>query len=210
MPLPGFLLPSRPIPISAAVTTATAPIGGTATSANALTFVMQHQQLSQWCWAAVSASVAGFYGSGLTSQCAIASAEQSLVCCPANTAASGCDVAWYLDRALQRVGHFDRLTFTPEAFATVSSEVDGGRPLCARIAWSTVGAHFLALIGWSIDAAGSEYVDVEDPFYGFTTATYSSFCTSYRTPGDTWTHSYFTAMAPAAGGGVVAGAPLSV
>ena len=133
-----------------------------------------------------------------------------LTCCPSSTAAGGCNVPWYLDRALSRVGHFDHMTTSSEAFTIVRGEIGrGGRPMGARVAWASSGAHFTALAGWSVDASGTEYLDVEDPFYGPTTATYGSFTSNYRSPGDSWTHSYFTNVAPAAGSGVIAGAPLS-
>jgi hypothetical protein len=184
-------------------------VAGAPTASGMLPLAMQRQENDQWCWAAVASSVADFYGTGPTTQCAIAGSELGLVCCPAQPPAIGCDVPWYLDRALQRVGHLHCMTFVSESFATVQREVNGGKPLGARIAWSASGAHFVGLAGWSIDAMGTEYVDVHDPFYGFTTSTYASFVAGYRSPGDAWTHSYFTAAAPAADMAVVAGAPLS-
>jgi hypothetical protein len=212
MPLPPFLLPMQSAVLPAPSSTSSsgaASTGGAPAAFGALPFTMQTQQKSQWCWAGVAASVAGFYGTASTVQCAIASGELGLACCPTNSAAAGCNIPWYLDRALRRVGHFDRMTFTSETFPVVSGEVNGNRPLGARVAWASSGAHFVILAGWSIDTSGVEYVDIHDPFYGPTTATYSSFCTSYRSPGDTWSHSYFTAAAPASGGGIIAGAPLS-
>jgi len=206
MPLPDFLLPAHPIAVSSSEFGA---LGGAPVSSRALPLVMQIQEKSQWCWAAVASSIKDFYATGAMAQCAIASAELGLACCPTASAAPGCNVPWYLDRALRRVGHLDRMTFTSESFATVQLEVNGGRPLCARIAWSGSGAHFVGLGGWSLDHIGTQYIDVHDPFYGFTTATYTSFLTSYRAPGDTWTHSYFTTATPPAALAAIAGAPLS-
>jgi hypothetical protein len=206
MPLPNFLLPAHPIARSGHATVA---LAGAPAASSALPLVMQIQEKSQWCWAAVSSSIKDFYGTGAMTQCAIAGAELGLACCPTNSAAPGCNTPWYLDRALRRVGHLDRMTFASESFTTVQLEVNGGRPLCARIAWAGSGAHFMGLGGWSIDQSGTQYVDVHDPFYGFTTATNASFVSSYRTPGDTWTHSYFTAPTPPAVLAAIAGAPLS-
>jgi hypothetical protein len=59
--------------------------------------------------------------------------------------------------------------------------------------------------GWLIAADGNSYVNVCDPFYGPVQKKYADFVSAYVSPGDSWTHSYFTIGAMAVAGG---GAPL--
>ena len=186
------------------------PTGGGTGSGRALSFAMQAQLLNNWCWSAVSVSVAQFYGTLHLNQCQVASLELGAACCPPNQASAPCNVPWYLDRALQRVGHFDRMTWSSESYGNIQAEVARGAPLGARVAWLGGGAHFMVVGGWFVDANGAEFVDIHDPIYGTTTATFASFISGYRTPGDLWTHSYFTAVSPSPlGGGAIANAPLS-
>jgi hypothetical protein len=104
MALPNFLLPLQPLPgAGPPMAGAAAPGAGSLAG-----FVMQVQQKTNWCWAAVSASVAGFFG-GAWTQCAIASAERHPRNCCANPLPNGCDVYWYLDAPLARVGHFNQI-----------------------------------------------------------------------------------------------------
>jgi hypothetical protein len=213
MPIPTFLQPLQPLSgVAPSPSPAVAPsLGGAATSGSLNGFAVEHQQEDNWCWAAVSTSVATFFGSTAWSQCKVASDELTLSCCGTPDASTGCNVAWYLDRALTRVGHFDYLSAASEPFATVQGEIAAGRPLGCRIAWAVGSAHFVALGGWLTAPDGTQYVDVHDPWYGFTQLPYNTFVSSYRTPGDSWTHSYFVAAAAAvaAAGAPVVNAPKS-
>jgi hypothetical protein len=78
---------------------------------------------------------------------------------------------------------------TVASFQAVDDEIDGGRPLGIRVAWSGGGAHFLSVIGYLEGA--TNYVAVDDPIYGKSDLTYATLETSYQGSG-TWTHSYYT------------------
>jgi len=193
------------------------PPGGGAAGSGALAgFTIPIQEQTQWCWAAVSVGVALHYASATWKQCEVAKAQfPALNCCGAD-AGGGCNQPWYLDRALGTVGHFGHLVFSDVTFALVQGEIGSDRPLGCRIQWvGGVGAHFVAIGGWSQDDKGTQYLEIHDPFYGFVQIVYNDFRVSYRSPGDTWTHTYFTTAAPAvaaaAGGGpaIIHGAPLS-
>jgi len=194
----GFLGPLQTL---AAAPAAAAAAGG-APSQSLNGFSVEIQQQSEWCWAAVSTSVATFFGSAAWTQCRVASGELAPLNCCGGDAADSCNQPWYLDRALTRVGHFDRITFSSATFAVVQGEINGGRPLGCRIAWAGGSAHFVAVGGWRVTADGSQYVNICDPYYGPTTKKYSDFVSAYMTPGDSWTHSYFIGAAAmvAAGG----------
>jgi papain like cysteine protease AvrRpt2 len=190
--IPTFLQPLQSLILPPAAASATATGGALPASGSLAGFSMQTQEETQWCWAAVSTSVAIYFGSTPWIQCQVASGELSPLDCCGVDRSTGCNIPWYLDTPLTRVGHFDRMDPASAPFLDIQTEINGKRPLCCRIAWAGGNAHFVALGGWSTAADGTEYVDIHDPYYGFAQKTYTDFVTAYRTSGDTWTHSYFT------------------
>ena len=156
-----------------------------------LDFNMQQQTQSNWCWAATSTSVSLFYWllSGWT-QCKVAAAELSLKCCD-SPLPNGCNVPWYLDKALTRTHNLVSVMTGTVGFNQVKDEIDAGRVVCARIGWSGGGGHFVAIYGYSHMLFGAEYFDIDDPIYGKSSVTISDFTDSYHTTGS-WTHTYFT------------------
>ena len=154
-----------------------------------LDFAMQHQQQTNWCWAAVATSVALFYDPASTwTQCTVANGELNRNDCCGAGASGPCNVYGFLDSSLTRVGHLDHMTGSSSTFAQVQTEITAGRPLCARTAWSGGGAHFLAIIGYRLL---DEMLAVDDPWYGKSDVSYATFNSSYQGSGS-WTHSYFT------------------
>ena len=155
-----------------------------------LAFQMQHQQQSNWCWAATSTSVALFYDPSSTwTQCAVADGELGRTDCCGVGASGPCNVYGFLDSSLSRVGHLDHMESNIAPFQSVDNEIDGGRPIGIRVAWSGGGAHFLTIIGYLEDA--TNYVAVDDPIYGKSDLTYDTLKTSYQGSGS-WTHTYYT------------------
>jgi hypothetical protein len=152
---------------------------------------MQAQQQSNWCWAAVSASVAVFYSAATAwaQQCQVASAELGQTCCPAGVNPGACNVPWYLDRSLTRVGHLNNWAGAPATMAQIQTEINAGRPLGARIGWASGGGYFVVLSGYS--ARAGNFVTVDDPIYGHSTLPLATFQSSYQGSGS-WTHSYWT------------------
>lgn len=154
-----------------------------------LDFAMQHQQQTNWCWAAVSTSVALFYDAASTwTQCAVANGELGRSDCCGTGASGPCNVYGFLGSSLTRVGHLDHQSGASATLADVQAEVDAGRPLCVRTAWSGGGAHFLAIIGYRML---DDMLAVDDPWYGASDVDYTTFSSSYQGSGS-WTHSYFT------------------
>jgi hypothetical protein len=181
----GALSPTGPSPAPGGAP----PAGGHA--ARTLTFAMQSQQQLNWCWAAVAVSVAQFYlpASPWSQQCDVAGHELTKSCCPPGSNAA-CDIPWYLDLALQRVGHLNTWAAGPVPAATIQGEIDADRPLGTRIAWNTGGGHFVVLSGYSSPAAG-HFVTVEDPFWGQSILPLAMFQTAYQGTGS-WSHAYLT------------------
>ncbi|MTL14594.1 hypothetical protein GL307_24505 [Nocardia seriolae] len=156
-----------------------------------LDFQIQRQQQTQWCWAATSASVAAYFDAATPwTQCTVVNGEMGRNdCCGAAASTGVCNQPWYLDRALQRVGHFNQI-MGPMTTLQLGTELTNALPVGARVGWSGGGGHFMALRGRFVSNA-VEYVSVADPWYGDSDVTDDVFRTRYQGSG-TWTHSYKT------------------
>lgn len=170
-------------------TPAGAPVWSTDTYAIDLNFTMQQQTQSNWCWAAVSASVARFFSSTTTwTQCKVANTQLGRTDCCGTGASGPCNVYGYLDKGLDEVGHFDHMDSGTTAYQTLRDQVRGGKPVGIRVEWSGGGAHFIAAVG----ADPGDYVLVGDPGGGTVSLVpYNTLKTNYSGSG-TWTHTYYT------------------
>lgn len=147
------------------------------------------QEQTNWCWAGVAAGVAARYGA-VWQQCNLAGLELGQHCCPAGTNPGVCNVPYYLDRALTRVGHFATMMAGAAPLnSQVITEINANRPVGVRIGWSGGGGHFVAIAGYSTN--GGQFVDVEDPWYSASTVTYAVLQSAYKGTG-AWTHTYWT------------------
>jgi papain like cysteine protease AvrRpt2 len=160
-----------------------------------LDFNMQQQQQTEWCWAAVGASVALYYDPASTwTQCRIATQQlhlQGVDCCDPANSSGVCNTTGRLQETLVIVGYLHPPFLRRAAtFAEAQAEVDGGTPLGVRVAWTHgAGAHFLAIIGYH---ALFQMVAVDDPLYGKSDLDYTTLCTDYGNGGGVWTHTYRT------------------
>jgi hypothetical protein len=171
---------------------------------------MQSQTQTNWCWAAVSASVSDFFGGGGTwTQCAVANATWSRTDCCGDGADGPCNQSSYLDQALELTGNFASMVGTSETFAVVQGEIAASRPLCIRVSWNLTDGHFLAIYGWLIAGRGTKYYLVADPIYGTSQITETALRSAYQGIGS-WSHSYHVAPPSAAGGGVTVMASRSI
>ncbi|MEJ8854522.1 papain-like cysteine protease family protein [Variovorax robiniae] len=154
-----------------------------------LRFPVQAQLQSQWCWAAVAASVSRYYVPATTwTQCRVANVQWGRTDCCGTGASGPCNNPSVLGTALTTVGHFDHQTSVQESLQTLENELVVGRPLCIRIGWSGGGGHFIVASGVEDDS----FVWVSDVGGGTTAlVAYDTLRTNYRGSG-TWTHSYFT------------------
>jgi hypothetical protein len=161
---------------------------------------VEHQQQTQWCWAAVSNSVSHFYNAASTwSQCTIVNAELAQTTCCTNGSSAACNQSWFLERALTRVGCLLSMASGTLTFATIKSLINSGRPPCARQGWSGGGGHFMAIVCYFegllglLGGAGStaKRLRISDPWYGDSVVDYDVFVSGYQGTGS-WTHSYRT------------------
>ncbi len=204
----SFLQPLIPLPRDIFAAAPPAPsgapsAGGAPTFGSLQGFAMQEQEQTEWCWAAVTASISTFFKvAAYQTQCAVATDEKGTDCCT-DGSISSCNDTASLDSPLNRTGHFDHRLDSTVAFTSLSTEINNGRPFGCRIEWQGGGAHFVALLGWSQDEEGVQYLDVGDPLFdAHVHAPYNEFRTAYQGNG-TWANSYFTCLAgapPSAGG----------
>lgn len=166
-----------------------------AAAAQTLSLTIDHQEETNWCWAAVTAGIAHFWGAPQWTQCSVASAYLRLTCCPAGSNPS-CNTAQALSGVLQTTGNLKLTIPNAVTFAEIQQEIDAGAPVAARIGWFGGGGHFVALAGYT--TANGQFVDVRDPWYVSSIVSFAVFTNNYQSAGS-WTHTYET-QAPAGGG----------
>lgn len=161
-----------------------------------LNFVMQRQLETNWCWAAVSASVCDFFGgpngpSGTPwKQCEIVNVAHNLLTCCQDGSTYQCNQDGMLDQGLVIVSHLAGPALgRAEDFAYVQQEIDGGRPVGVRILWTQGDAHAVIISGYD-DQNGGQMVEVEDPWYGHSTYDIASFTSGYQSGKGQWNDTY--------------------
>jgi len=153
-------------------------------AAGSLNFSMQPQTQSNWCWAAVSASVGNYYGTGSWTQCNVANAELNRnSCC---NQPGPCNVYGYLDSALRTTRSFANMSQGSIQLSAIENQINMGRPIGVRVAWYGGGAHFNTIYG-----TNGNYLLIADSIYGYSTRALNSFPRSYNGGGN-WTNTYFT------------------
>lgn len=164
-----------------------------------LKFQIEQQAKDQWCWAAVAASICGFYQDDpVTTQCGLA--NQFLFpgedCCQPG-ASNSCDIPFAIDIVLNQLGHLARSQSGFVEFEDLDHEITvSQQPVVVRIMFSDmITAHFVVVIGSALDDSGTQVLKVADPSGAtgnLTSIAYSALKNDYR-PGATWDQTYFTA-----------------
>ena len=191
IPPPGHLLSASRMPLTdfvSLISRLNDTLGGGVPVWKSLSFVVQHQQQNEWCWAAVTASLSLYYdASSPWTQGSIVNDQFGQTTCTFNGSAPACNRPWYLDVALTRTGNLAQTQPNYVSIDLLRGEVDGGRPIAVRVGWATGGGHFLTLLGYSDE----NWVEIQDPWFGQSTLDYDHFRTAYQGSG-TWTHSFLT------------------
>jgi hypothetical protein len=135
---------------------------------NTLTFPLPFQEQTYWCWSAVSKGMADFYAGGNSgyTQCSIATAVLHRDCCNG----AECNVTAELEDGLTAVGHFsgdiehyNSLGPFDQAKQTISTEIDGSRPLGAEITWRDGTNHFVVVSGYDFSDPNNCNLSVLNP-----------------------------------------------
>jgi hypothetical protein len=157
-------------------------------AARRLPFHMQRQLRSNWCWAAVAASVARFYQPDVDlTQGDVAKKQLGR----RKVGKDRGNKIGHLKHSLKIVRHAKNPPELkrPLPFEKAQEEIDAGRPICVRTVWrgSQMG-HFLAIVGYHKDC---ELLTIADPRFGTSHWHYRAFRDDYRHSGQ-WKTSYCT------------------
>lgn len=151
-------------------------------------FQVQGQLESEWCWAAVSTSVAHYYvPSSTVSQCQVVNQQLGRTDCCSDPTSSNCNVPGYLDQALQYVGHYASEE-GQGSYSDLAGGLNSGNPPCIRIGWSGGGGHFIGVYG----CQAGDTVLVTDPIYGDSLVGIDTLTGGTYEGNGTWTNTYFT------------------
>jgi hypothetical protein len=126
---------------------------------------MEHQQNRQWCWAALTQAVCGYFGDAAATQASIVCQVLANPFCGDSPTPNPCDVPFPVDVALDEFSHLnDRLGVLP--FAQVQEQIDQlQRPVAilVQFAASTGTVNHTCLIkGWEM-VGGVPYITLLDP-----------------------------------------------
>lgn len=153
-----------------------------------IVFKMQRQAQSQWCWAAVAASVAAFYNNGTSqTQCDLVNGVLGLSDCCTNGSSANCDVPASLKDALRRVGHWASSCAGAASWQDLDLEIHAGRPVAAQISLIGGGAHFVTIVGTGTPS--DTKIIVEDPTGGRSTTKLNSYAKSAH---GVWRETHFS------------------
>lgn len=117
-----------------------------AATAKQLDITMQAQQYSNWCWAASGNTVATFYGYHYSQNqfCNMAFGNALNASC-SNSQASLADDQTAFEQIGISPGNY---VYDYLYYSSIIREVDAGRPVMARIQWSSGGGHMEVLYGY--------------------------------------------------------------
>jgi hypothetical protein len=160
--------------------------GGTGTG-----IPLQHQEQVEWCWAAIAVAIDKYFNpSSSLRQCDVANrVVRRDDCCGAGAGTTDCNVAEKLQDALASIGRSRGAIPQAYSFEEVQTEIDAGRPVCARIEWASGGAHFVALDGYRVLPSGAQHIHVADPLNPPSEVDFDEFKSAYHGEG-TWTGTY--------------------
>jgi hypothetical protein len=156
-----------------------------------LEFPLQLQKQDNWCWAAISVSVDHFFNPASPwEQCRLAGAELGLDCCQ-DGSTERCNQVRRLDPPLTRVGRLrERPIPRPLTMDEIREEIDGGRPVCARIQWRDGGGHFVLISGYEVTPRGVTVLTIDDPAFDRSRVKFEKFLTDYHTGHGKWTGTF--------------------
>jgi hypothetical protein len=186
MPLPKSAQRSQLSPLTAA------PPRPPVVGGRSLTFPMERQKQTLWCWSATAVSVHRFMnGPRNWTQCQLASAHLGVEGCCQDGSSDECNQEARLHEVLKRTGNLTYWRGTPTTVERVMAEIDAGRPVACRVEWTSRRGHFVVLDGYE-RRDGVTTVTVKDPWRRASwTRPFESFKTRYLNRGK-WTHTYFT------------------
>jgi Papain-like cysteine protease AvrRpt2 len=154
----------------------------------AKSFQMEPQEHPDWCWAAVCQSIECYFSGSLPKQCEIA----DTVLGKKNCCTEPLDTAAHLEVGLKRLGALqETMPGVALSFNEIYTQiVRNSLPVCVRIGWHGQNrGHFVVIWGCPVTASGEQWLQVADPFYGYSIMRYEEFVHSYLHAGE-WTDTF--------------------
>ena len=162
-------------------------------------FELEKQKRSEWCWAAVTASLLKFFtpDSEIT-QCEVVREcfsttngyETSKDCCQ-HSLTEECNRPFKLVDALDRMGMLSMRCNYPLSLDEIRDQINQGVPIAVRFKWNGGGAHFVLITAVGPpDPRGDDFtwLRVADP--NEPTAMYKSYKILKKDKRGEWSHSY--------------------
>jgi len=151
---------------------------------------LPHQEQSNWCWAAIARSLAGYYGLGDFSQSDIVGRMFGR---PGDErAANEFNVTALLGEAVRVVGVSAQWSPGRASFHRIAQSIDAGRPVCVCIQWPTGESHYAVIEGY---APRHEELAITDSLFGPSIHPYSAFPHAYQARDAIWRGTWWTAPA---------------
>lgn len=156
------------------------------------------QQETNWCWAAVTQTIATHNRGAIEQQCQMASRfvhkTTDNYCCYASTAeTASCNQGYYPAETMTFYGVLDQYFPSPITHDQMQQEVRGGYPVAAAVMWPAGGGHAILFYGAQRyqDKAGQtfETVNIFDPAAGGDKVVMSR-AQAERYQGGTWRYSF--------------------
>ena len=169
------------------------PTAGAPAPSRKRDFKCERQQANNWCWAAVTVSVADFYEKPSShKQCTRANFHFGQTGCCANPDSTSCDKPFDPTVSLSAVGHFKSSQNSSLTFDQVKEQVNAMAPIVCFIDWGTSVGHAVVIDGYAESSTGTRYLYGDDPGDGASFAyVENDFKTKYAGSGD-WTFTWLT------------------
>ena len=147
-------------------------------------FHIEAQHQSEWCWAAVTASICHyFFPTQPMDQCTVASKVLAANCCADQ---KPCNQPAFLQQALDTLApsilHHDKPSYL--LWQEIKDQIDHGFPICVEVKWlSEPAAHYVIIRGYATSQADEQWLDIADPFFDDSTVPYQQFVQGYLNDG---------------------------
>lgn len=128
------------------------------------------QSQSQWCWAAVSATVINHYNYYKINPCQIASEAFKTNCCLNEKECNNQNSLLFISEIIEKYSAATTIVHGIVSASEIKNEIDKNNPMILRIE-SKFSGHFIVIGGYSInrDKDGNDelFLMIQDPMWGY-------------------------------------------
>ncbi|WP_256816759.1 papain-like cysteine protease family protein [Cytobacillus sp. Bac17] len=154
-----------------------------------LSLTVYSQDKSNWCWAAAGQSVIRYVKGTVKTQCQLYMWGKGYSSCSTNETGS---ISTQFSNMFKEMNfnYTGDVISSASTFSGVISQINLGRPMIARMGWTSGGGHFAVIYGY--DDGSTDYINWTDINYGGTSyykkTTYSYFKSNSSWD---WTHTRY-------------------